>query len=137
GGDGIGYGDKGSFSRYFDLDKWFETTFPFLIVPKASKSERNMGLDKWIEKKVNDGRQTPIDNPFQRGETLRVNTHPTVKPLKLMLYLVMLGSRPSDLVLDPFAGSGTTGIACQILARRFLGVEISTEYCEIASARLR
>jgi DNA modification methylase len=130
------YGDSGSYSRYFDLDKWFDTTFPFLIIPKASKKEKDMGLDKWIPQTVNDGRQTPIDNPFQRGETPRHNTHPTTKPLKLMSYLIMLGSREGDLVLDPFAGSGTTCIAAEMLKRRWIGIELNAEYCEIAQARL-
>ena len=61
------YGDSGSASRYF-------------YCAKASKKDRDEGLDTFIEEKVNDGRNTPIDNAFQRGETLRKNTHPTVKP---------------------------------------------------------
>jgi site-specific DNA-methyltransferase (adenine-specific) len=134
----VSKGDSGSFSRYFDLDRWFETTFPFLIIPKASKSERNMGLiDSYFEpQKVNDGRKTEIDNPFQRGETLRHNLHPTVKPLKLMSYLIMLGSRENDIVLDPFCGSGTTLIAAQMLKRQYVGIEINQEYCKIAASRL-
>jgi len=108
----------GSFSRYFDLDKWFETTFPFAIVAKASKKERNMGLDKWIY-----------------DEKPKSNQHPTVKPLKLMAYLIMLGSRENDMILDPFAGSGTTGLAARMLRRRFVGLEINKEYTQIAHAR--
>ena len=46
----ISYGDQGGYSRYFSLDKWFDTTFPFLAIPKASSSERNKGLDKWMER---------------------------------------------------------------------------------------
>jgi site-specific DNA-methyltransferase (adenine-specific) len=98
--------DEGSYSRYFDLDKWAET-LPFLIVPKASKREK--------------------------GAT---NKHPTVKPLKLMAYLVTLFSRPGDTVLDPFVGSGTTCIAAQQLGRKALGVERDAEYVAIAEARL-
>lgn len=127
--------DSGSYSRYFDLDKWYDTTFPFAIMPKASKSERNRGLDQWMPTTVNDGRKTEIDNPFQRGETPRVNRHPTVKPLKVMSYLITLGSRPNDLILDPFVGSGTTVLAAQMLNRRAVGLEISAEYAAIAQAR--
>ena len=65
------------------------------------------------------------------------NIHPTVKPLKLMSYLVVLGSRESDVVLDPFLGSGTTAIACRMLNRNYIGIEISEEYCKIAEARLK
>ena len=131
----LNYGDSGSYSRYFDLDKWFDTTFPFLAIPKASTSEKNKGLDKWISK-VNDGRQTPIDNPFQRGETVRKNIHPTVKPLKLMSWLITLLSRPQDIVLDPFVGSGTTALAAKMLNRRWIGIEKNSEYIEIAQSRL-
>jgi site-specific DNA-methyltransferase (adenine-specific) len=132
----ISYGDSGSFSRYFSLDKWFETTFPFIITPKPSKAEKNRGLDKWISQKVNDGRNTPIDNPFQRGETLRVNTHVSVKPIKLMSWLVTLLTRPDDVVLDPFLGSGTTAIAAKMLKRNYVGIEREKEYADIAERRL-
>jgi site-specific DNA-methyltransferase (adenine-specific) len=129
------YSDSGSYSRYFSLDKWFDTTFPFLAIPKASTSEKNKGLDKWISK-VNDGRQTPIDNPFQRGETVRKNIHPAVKPLKLMAWLVTLLSRPNDIILDPFMGSGTTCIAAKLLKRNYIGIEKELEYLEIARQRI-
>ena len=65
-----------------------------------------------------------------------VNHHPTVKPLKLMSYLVTLGSRPGDIILDPFMGSGTTALAAKMLNRQFIGFELSEEYCKIAEARL-
>lgn len=115
--------DSGSFSRYFDLDKWWEKkveelpeevkkVFPFLICPKTSKSERNKGLE--------------------RGK----NIHPTVKPIKLMSYLITLGSREDDIVLDPYVGSGSTCLAAQVLNRKWIGIDCYKEYLEIASARL-
>ena len=130
--------DEGSYSRYFDLDAWAKAySGQFIITPKASKSERNKGLENLPPEKVNDGRDTPIDNPFQRGETLRTNKHPTVKPLKLMSYLITMGSREGDLVLDPFVGSGTTYIAATQLNRKAVGIELNKEYYEIAQARLQ
>lgn len=63
--------------------------------------------------------------------------HQTAKPLPLMCELVELFSDPDDLVLDPFAGSGTTGVACNQLSRRFIGWEISPDYHAIALRRLR
>jgi DNA modification methylase len=78
-----------------------------------------------------------VDNAFQRGETQRVNTHPTVKPIKLMSYLITLGSRPGQVVLDPFMGSGTTGIAAEMLNREFIGYEMEPEYYQIAEARIQ
>ncbi len=62
--------------------------------------------------------------------------HPTTKPLPLMRELVSLFSEPGELVLDPFAGSGSTGVACGMLGRRFLGWELSPEYHAIATRRL-
>jgi hypothetical protein len=139
--------DEGSLSRFFSLDAWYsrnieelpdyvQRIFPFLYVPKASNSERNEDLNTFEEQIVNDGRKKNIDNPFQRGETLRKNIHPTVKPLKLMLYLVTIGSRPGDTVLDPFMGSGTTGVASKMLHRDFIGFEIDGKYFEIAEHRI-
>ena len=64
------------------------------------------------------------------------NNHPTVKPLKLMSYLIVLGSREGDTVLDPFAGSGTTLVAAKMLNRQFIGCELDPEYVKIAEARL-
>ena len=139
--------DEGSFSRYFDLDAWYETNveslpdyvqkvYPFLIVPKASKGEKNKGIEQFDEFTVDDGRHKSIDNPFQRGETLRKNIHPTVKPVKLMSYLVSIATKPNEIVLDPFMGSGTTGVACKILNREFIGFEMKGEYFEIAQERI-
>jgi DNA modification methylase len=131
------YNDSGSYSRYFDLDKWYDNRAQFIITPKASASERNKGLETNEGQKVNDGRKTEIDNPFQRGETIRQNSHPTVKPLKLMSYLITMGSRPNDIILDPFCGSGTTCIAALQLGRQYIGIEKEKEYCEIARNRLK
>jgi site-specific DNA-methyltransferase (adenine-specific) len=72
---------------------------------------------------------------MRKGETSAA-PHPTTKPLPLMRALVEHFSRPGDLVLDPFAGSGTTGIACNQLGRHFLGWELSPEYHAIATRRL-
>ena len=63
--------------------------------------------------------------------------HPTTKPLELMLELVSLFTDPSELILDAFAGSGTTGVACLRLGRRFIGIEKSKVYAAIARERLR
>jgi DNA modification methylase len=147
----LNFGDSGSYSRMFDLDRWWEhlngdpveelppevqQTLPFMIVPKASKAEKNIGIRNRKKSTVDDGRKKSIDNPFQRGETLRKNTHPTVKPIKLMSYLITLGSREGDLVLDPFMGSGTTGLAAKRLRREFVGIDLNREYVEISRARM-
>ena len=254
------YSDSGSFSRYFDLDKWAQKTFPFLIVPKASRFEKTKGLDKsviidiievWKENNitqeaklaqlqvimgtshpkvtvesgtrsstvlewsmswfgnhimekyqqaiasiiptgtdsitasqiynwlvflltneytgdvslemVNGG--SPVENAGNSRQLIitmnermvsrlgvnhvvsetqlkisvsaRYPGHPTVKPLKLMSYLITLGSRAGDTVLDPFSGSGTTPLACQLLNRKCTAIETEEKYCEIAAKRCR
>ena len=69
----------------------------------------------------------------ERGEG---NVHPTVKPIKLMEYLVKLVTPPNGTVFDPFMGSGTTGIAAKSLGFGFVGIERSEEYFEIAKRRI-
>jgi len=140
---GVPYNDSGSFSRYFDLDKWAQKTFPFLITPKASKSEKNKGLDMKLTQThflQDDGRDNPhpVSDPRMAQEQRHLptrNHHPSVKPVKLMSYLITLGSREGDIVLDPFMGSGTTGVACQLLSRKFIGIDNNEEYSEIAAKR--
>ena len=62
--------------------------------------------------------------------------HPTEKPLSVFEGLVEVLSNEGCLVLDPFLGSGTTAVACEKLNRRWIGIEINPEYCEIAKQRL-
>ena len=62
--------------------------------------------------------------------------HPTQKPVKLLINLLEKYSDSKDLILDAFLGSGTTAIACERLNRRWIGIEISEEYCEIAAKRI-
>lgn len=63
--------------------------------------------------------------------------HPCAKPLEFMLWLVNKGAVAHEIVLDPFMGSGTTGVACVRLGRKFIGIEIEPEYFEIAKRRIR
>lgn len=64
------------------------------------------------------------------------NTHPTVKPIELMRWLVRLVTPPNGIVLDPFTGSGSTGVACMLEGFNFVGFEQSAEYVVIAEARI-
>jgi DNA modification methylase len=152
-GENPGKGDEGDFSRYYSLDEWWKhrmsrlpeevrNTFPFLIVPKASKSEKNMGLDNLEKKQKIYNGQSPEPSNDMKGVEKKFTTlptqniHPTVKPMQLFSYLVTLGSRKDDVVLDPFMGSGTTPIACVTLDRKYLGIEREEEYFKIAEARV-
>lgn len=71
-----------------------------------------------------------------KKEKGKENIHPTVKPIELMKYLVKLVAPKGALVLDPFMGSGTTGVAAISIDRRFLGVEKDPEYFKIAQKRI-
>lgn len=108
----------------------------FFYCAKASKRERNAGLEGMPAQITNDGRQTEIDNAYQRGITKRQNHHPTVKPIKLMEYLCKLVTPPNGIILDPFMGSGSTGIAAKNLSFDFIGMEYEKEYWEIAQKRI-
>jgi DNA modification methylase len=132
-----GFADSGSYSRYFDLDKW-ANTLPFLITPKASKSEKNRGLEDIKETQVmgGGGTNSDVSSAYGAVKAKQSNSHPTVKPLKLMSYLITLGSREGDTILEPFAGSGTTCLAAKELKRNYIGIEREKEYCDICEARL-
>lgn len=124
-----GYNDNGgSASRYF-------------YCAKASKKDRDEGLDI-KEQVITDGRNKPIDNAFNRGETLRKNIHPTVKPTELMQYLVRLVCPEGATILDPFNGSGSTGKAVMYENKernknyKYIGIELTEEYLPISKARI-
>jgi site-specific DNA-methyltransferase (adenine-specific) len=116
------YGDKGGASRFF-------------YVAKASKSERNKGLEGF-EEKENMRVNAPRESEEEKVSNKMSNFHPTVKPIKLMQYLVRLVTPPNGIVLDPFCGSGTTGVACKLDGFQFVGMEQDQEYTKIAQARI-
>ncbi len=111
----------------------------FFYCAKTSSAERNAGLDGFEIKRPDrdtghtDGRQWDIPGSHS---TPRANVHPTVKPIDLMRWLVRLVTPPGGTVLDPFAGSGTTGCACVLEGFDFVGVEREAEYLAIARARI-
>lgn len=112
----------------------------FFYVAKPSRAERDMGCEHLPPRKRDESRQDGDpggDNPRNRGLQPRGNHHPTVKPVELMRWLVRLVTPPGGVVLDPFTGSGTTGMACVYEDRRFIGIEREAEYVEIAERRIR
>jgi site-specific DNA-methyltransferase (adenine-specific) len=120
------YGDLGSASRFF-------------YTAKASKSERNFGLNEFEAKKMDLSRKEGNpggDNPRNRGVNQRLNNHPTIKPVSLMRYLCRLITPPKGIILDPFMGSGSTGIGAKLEGFSFIGIEKEDEYCKIAEARI-
>jgi site-specific DNA-methyltransferase (adenine-specific) len=69
------------------------------------------------------------------GEEQQLHAHPTVKSVSLMEWLVKLVTPPGGVVLDPFTGSGTTGVAARRLGFRFIGMEQDKVYCALARSR--
>lgn len=121
----VGFNDEGGASRFF-------------YCPKASKRDRDHGLDKFDTKstrKWSDSgmKTTGSGNPRQE---LGKNIHPTVKPTELMKYLIRLVTPKAGIVLDPFMGSGSTGKAAMQEGMWFVGIEKEKEYYEIAKQRI-
>lgn len=120
-------GDSGSAARFF-------------YCAKASKSDRDGGLDGFEDKPTEDSRKdggkSVLLNKKDGSDRTMKNFHPTVKPTKLMQYLVKLVTPKGGTVLDPFMGSGSTGKACKLEGFDFIGIEREPEYVEIAKARI-
>jgi site-specific DNA-methyltransferase (adenine-specific) len=106
----------------------------FFYCAKAGKKERDAGCES-IE--PSEGIRSPAPRESEEVKTkVRTNNHPTVKPVALMRYLVTLISREGQTVLDPFMGSGTTGMACKEIKRNFIGIEKEKDYFAIAKNRI-
>jgi len=123
--DDIGYGDSGSAARFF-------------YCAKASRSERNAGLEGLPEKPGGSnakGYTQDVANGLDRNRPV-ANFHPTVKPIALMRYLVKLVTPPNGTVLDPFLGSGSTAVAAILEGFQWIGCELTEDYWAIIDARV-
>lgn len=128
------------------IKELFEDKSRYFYCAKTSKVERNQGLNNLPTKKASSmpGRRNPddmkdskIDNDVTgRFVTEKKNIHPTVKPIKLMKYLCRLITPKGGTVLDPFMGSGSTGMAAKEENFEFVGIEKEEEYFNIATARI-
>lgn len=131
-----GHTDSGGASRFF-------------YVAKTSTKEREAGLESLENKYIAKGNQAQAE--LKRGNTdfsrevdtagqnkifARKNHHPTVKPIALMSYLCKMVTPPGGTILDPFTGSGTTGIAATCDGFNFIGIEQNPDYSEIAKKRI-
>ena len=121
------FGDSGGASRFF-------------YCAKASRSERNAGLEGMAERVAPKQGGAPLGRESSiagRGGNIRMsNHHPTVKPIALMRWLCRLVTPLGGVVLDPFTGSGTTGCAAVAEGFRFVGCEKEAEYVAIAEKRI-
>ena len=123
--DGVdpGYGDSGSAARFF-------------YCAKPSKTEKDHGCDDLPISRPDDRTETGMGSFADKGVLPGRNSHPTVKPVALMRYLCRLVTPPGGIVLDPFMGSGSTGIAALQEDFNFIGIEREPEYLEIARRRI-
>lgn len=147
--DKLGGGMRGGGSEAWDRpwmhDEQAQAEFVERKKSSVAKSE-NMG--RFPANLVHDGSQEVLElfpndsgrffycakaSKKDRGEG---NNHPTIKPNALMRYLVRLVCRKGGLVLDPFMGSGSTGVACMDEGMSFVGIELDEHYCDIARSRI-
>ncbi len=119
------HNDSGSAARFF-------------YCAKASRSEREAGLEsgeRQFSATMGKGIGGREHDPSEPRAYVR-NTHPTVKPLALMRWLCRLVTPPNGLILDPFCGSGSTGVAAALEGFRFIGIDDNPDYYEIAHKRI-
>lgn len=133
-------GDSGSASRFFKS---------IIYNPKASKAERNKGCEGLEEKQTTGGggltaelredgslETSSAGGKYGSIKAVSTNSHPTVKPIALMEYLIKMVTSKGGTVLDPFMGSGSTGVAAKKNGYDFIGIDMTPEYIEIAKARI-
>src|SRR5699024_1698964 len=134
--------DEGEFySKYFNVATAHEAQAnisPEELSKKASKKDRNsdwQGEEIGLDEAPTGHGNLQNSGGFERFNTLNRNNHPTVKPTDLMAWLVRLVTPPNGIVLDPFAGSGSTLVAAKREGFGFIGVELTEEYIPIIEAR--
>ncbi len=105
----------------------------------AAKTEKSKHLFNYDEmREINNGKQmkTVWTMPAPNGDEKEFGKHPTQKPIRLLERLILASSKTGDLLLDPFAGSSSTGVAAVNLGRRFVGTELESEFLTLSISRL-
>lgn len=96
--------------------------------------------DKRIAKRIAEGKKARSYDWWLVNQVKNVgkkdNPHPCPVPVEIMRRIILSTTNPGDTILDPFMGSGTTGVACKELGRNFIGIEISQIYFEVARRRI-
>ena len=144
------YKNAGEDNGYYD---GLGSAARFFYCAKVSRGERHIGLEAPEPVKDNSPanvRDHPEWDPSigtnahrlaqkirEKSDGPKGNNHPTVKPVDLMRYLIKLVTPPNSRVLDPFCGSGSTGMAAVELGHEFVGIELDPRYCDIARRRIQ
>ncbi len=114
------------------------TEFVIWAVNNTREEARNWTFNYDESKRENNGKQLrnmwPI--PYTPASEKQFGTHPTQKPLALLSRMVKIWTRPEHLVLDCFLGTGTTAVACEVLSRKWVGIEKDEMYAKITKKRL-
>lgn len=118
--------------RYFT-----HSTETILWARKNNKNARHF-FNYDLMREMNGGKQMKdvwTGNLTSHNEKIH-GKHPTQKPLYLLKKIILASTKENDIVLDPFCGSGTTGVACKILNRKFIGIDNNPEFIELSKERL-
>ncbi len=143
-------GEEGS--RYFSLDQWakehgfdeewLEAAMAGCVqIAKPAKNEKNAGLDEFPSGGIRPLVLASGDWTTGSGKPMgpvkaQRNNHPTCKPVKLMAWLLALGAPKGAWIVDPFGGSGTTGVAAVMMGMHYTIMDTEQHYCDIAEARI-
>jgi len=116
-------------------DTHFQYASEHIIWAKKGNSRHTINVDEI--KELNNGQmlEDVWRLPAVQNWEKQQGRHTTQKPLPLLSRIILTSTKPGDWILDPFAGSGTTGIAASLLGRRFCGIEKDVKYCELAQKR--
>lgn len=112
----------------FNRDRMFVNDVEFAVWGVYNSKDKPT---KWVF-----NREEPLEKCVLKTSVQSSKLHPTMKDLKVIEKLVRLLSNENDVILDPFMGSGTTGVACKKLGRKFIGVEIDKGYFAVAKERI-
>lgn len=115
----------------YGKDRWKSTWQAILYAVKGDRAKHGKKISEYAYIKYGKAFDVMI-YPEPRPKY-----HPAQKPLELIIKLIDCSSEENDVVLDPFLGSGTTAVACEILGRKWIGIEIEEKYCEIAKKRIQ
>lgn len=116
--------------------RYFTYSTEFIIWARKSQKKPHQ-FNYELMKKLNDNKQMtdvwrlPAIAPWEKS----CGKHPTQKPLALLTRIILASTNPKSWILDPFSGSGTTGIAANLVSRRYLGIELQTDFAEMSKMR--
>lgn len=116
--------------------RYFTYSTEFIIWARKSQKKPHQ-FNYELMKKLNDNKQMtdvwrlPAIAPWEKS----CGKHPTQKPLALLTRIILASTNPKSWILDPFSGSGTTGIAANLVGRRYLGIELQTDFAEMSKMR--